>query len=217
MYSFWQSLGGVFLLELGDKTQLVALSLAARFNVGVVLAGILVATLAVHVLSVALGGCAGHMFPENWINFFAGLAFLGFGLWTLRGDCLDDGECGGRLCRSPFWVVTVTFFVAELGDKTMLGTMALATEGSILLVWLGSSLGMVLSDGLAIVAGRVAGQRLPERAVKLGASLVFFAFGGFKVFQGATTLPTWAWGLAAGSVAAMVVIFLRCSESGDRA
>lgn len=190
--AFWASLAVVFAAELGDKTQLVALSLASRYKVRVVLAGILCATLCVHLLSVALGGAAGHLLPDNWVGFIAGVAFVGFGLWTLRGDELSDGDdC--RKGRSPFWIVTITFFIAELGDKTMLSTMTMAAERSLFWTWIGSSLGMVLSDGLAILVGQVMGARLPERIVKTGAATLFLGFGAFKMLQSGVTLPVVVW------------------------
>jgi putative Ca2+/H+ antiporter (TMEM165/GDT1 family) len=92
----------IFLAELGDKTQLVALTLATRYNTRVVLAGIFVATLLVHVFSAALGNLAGDLLPTHWIQYLAGIAFVGFGLWTLRGDCLDGDDCGHQSRISPF-------------------------------------------------------------------------------------------------------------------
>ncbi|MBM4288083.1 MAG: TMEM165/GDT1 family protein [Deltaproteobacteria bacterium] len=188
MEAFWLSLSLIFLAELGDKTQLVALLLATRYTAGVVLAGIFVATLAVHALSVALGGATGHLLPQGWIYFFSGLAFIGFGWWTLRGDSLEEQDYRPSRFKSPFIIVFVTFFLAELGDKTMLGTVTLAAGRELLPVWLGSTLGMVLSDALAIVVGRILGKQLPERPVKIGAALIFVAFGLFYVFTGALAL-----------------------------
>jgi putative Ca2+/H+ antiporter (TMEM165/GDT1 family) len=126
--AFWAALVAVFIAELGDKTQLVALSMSTRFNWRVVMAGVFCATLAVHVVSTGLGGVCGELLNDrSWINYLAGLAFIGFGLWTLRGDSLDDDcECKGR---SPFWIVACTFFLAELGDKTMLSTAVVAAGG----------------------------------------------------------------------------------------
>lgn len=181
----------IFLAELGDKTQLVALCLATRFKAKVVLAGIFVATLLVHVVSVALGGGLGKLLPEGWIKLAAGIAFIGFGLWTLRGDSLSDEECENMQGRSPFLLVATTFFLAELGDKTMLSTVALATDKPLIPVWLGSTLGMVLSDGLAIIVGQILGTKLPERAIKIGAAVIFFGFGVFSVSQGAFMLPSY--------------------------
>jgi Ca2+/H+ antiporter, TMEM165/GDT1 family len=189
MEAFWLSLGLIFLAELGDKTQLVALLLATRFKAGVVLAGILVATLAVHALSVGLGGATGHFLPLPWIYLLSGLAFVGFGWWTWRGDTLDDEEnYSSRRFKSPFMIVFITFFLAELGDKTMLSTVTLAASQNLLPVWLGSTLGMVISDGLAIGVGRALGKQLPERAIKIGAAVIFLAFGLFYTMQGLTAL-----------------------------
>jgi putative Ca2+/H+ antiporter (TMEM165/GDT1 family) len=183
MEGFFLPLGLVFIAELGDKTQLVALTLATRFRAGVVLAGVLVATLVVHLLSVALGGLSGNFLSTAWIELLSGLAFIGFALWTIRGDQLDGEEKASRI-RSPFLIVTITFFLAELGDKTMLSTVTLAASYPLALVWIGSSLGMVLSDALAIWAGRVLGKQLPERAIKIGAAGIFFAFGLYYIIQG---------------------------------
>ncbi len=199
MQAFWTSLVMIFLAELGDKTQLVALSLATRYRARVVLAGIFTATLVVHVISVLLGSVVGELLPAGWVALLAGLAFIGFGAWTLRGDSLDDDECAGRKSLAPFWLVSITFFCAELGDKTMLSTVALATDYAILSVWLGSTAGMVLSDGLAIVVGQLLGAKLPERAVKIGAACIFFGFGLTKIVQGVQLLPLQA---IAGSITA---------------
>jgi putative Ca2+/H+ antiporter (TMEM165/GDT1 family) len=185
---FWLSLTLIFLAELGDKTQLVALMLATRFKAGVVLAGVFVATLLVHAFSVILGDLAGKLLPHGWIMVLSGLAFIVFAAWTWRGDRLDEDNQSPRRLTSPFMIVAVTFFLAELGDKTMLGTVTLATQYPLVQVWLGSTVGMVLSDALAIWVGQALGKRLPERAVKLGAAAIFLAFGLFSLFQGMTEL-----------------------------
>lgn len=185
MNSFWLALGLVFLAELGDKTQLVALLLATRFRATVVLIGIFAATLAVHALSVALGGAANHFLPLSWIYFFSGLAFIGFGWWTWRGDTLgDEDSYSNRRYSSPLVIVFITFFLAELGDKTMLSTVTLAASHDLVPVWLGSTLGMVISDGLAIWLGHYLGKQLPERSIKIGASIIFVCFGLFYSILG---------------------------------
>jgi Ca2+/H+ antiporter, TMEM165/GDT1 family len=188
MEAFLLSLGLIFVAELGDKTQLVALALATRFRASVVLAGILVATLLVHLLSVGIGGMTGTFLSRSWIELLSGLAFNGFGLWTLRGDELDNGQEAKQSLTSPFLIVTVTFFLAELGDKTMLGTVTLAASYSLIPVWLGSTLGMVASDGLAILIGQILGKKLPERIIKIGAAVIFFGFGFYYVGKGANEL-----------------------------
>jgi putative Ca2+/H+ antiporter (TMEM165/GDT1 family) len=182
------SLALIFLAELGDKTQLVALMLATRFKAGIVLAGVFVATLLVHAFSVILGDLAGKVLPHGWIMVLSGLAFIGFAAWTWCGDRLDEDNQRLRRLTSPFMIVAVTFFLAELGDKTMLSTVTLATQYPLVPVWLGSTAGMVLSDALAIWVGQALGKRLPERAVKLGAAVIFLAFGLFSLYQGASEL-----------------------------
>ncbi len=185
MHGFWLSLALIFVAELGDKTQLVALTLATRFQAGVVLAGVFVATLLVHAFSVVLGDLTSKVLPHQWIVLLSGLAFLAFGAWTLRGDRVHGEDGAVKKITSPFLIVSVTFFLAELGDKTMLGTVTLATQYPPVQVWLGSTLGMVLSDALAIWVGQALGQRLPERAVRLGAAGIFFAVGLFYLVQAA--------------------------------
>ena len=212
MEAFWLSMVMIFIAELGDKTQLVALCLATKYKATVVLAGIFVATLVVHVISVALGGGLGNLLPEAWIKLVAGIAFIGFGLWTLRGDKLDDEECQSIRSMSPFWLVATTFFLAELGDKTMLSTVALATDHPLIPVWIGSTLGMVLSDGLAIIVGRILGTKLPEKAIKIGAAIIFFGFGLFSGIQGAMNLPPYAWAIGLFATAFLLAAFFEIHE-----
>ena len=182
MTAFWISLLFVAIAEMGDKTQLVALAFATRYRATTVLGGVFVATLAVHLVSVFLGEMAGMALPLFWINLLAGLSFLAFGAWTLRGDTLDEEAELKPKRFGPFLTVAVTFFIAELGDKTMLTTITIASQQqSFIGVWLGSTLGMVVADGLAIIVGKVMGRRIPERAVKIIAAIVFFAAGLWRI------------------------------------
>lgn len=186
MTAFTLSLGVVFLAELGDKSQLMALAFASRHRAWVVLAGVTIATLIVHALSVALGSAAALALPTGAINVAAGLAFFGFAAWTIRGDRLGEDD-ERRAARAGRWaIVTVgsAFFLAELGDKTMLATVTLATTEEPLGTWLGSTVGMVLADALAIAAGAILGTRLPEGAIRLLSSAAFVAFGVLLVAEG---------------------------------
>lgn len=161
---------------MGDKTQLLTLAFAARLPVPYVLGGVLMGTLANHALAVGVGGAVLLVVPIRWVKIVAGLSFIGFGLWTVRGDRLSGNE--EKQFGHPLATVAVSFFLAEMGDKTQLTTAVLAAEAAALLpVWLGSSLGMVVADGLAIVVGVMLGRRLPERAIKIGATLLFVFFG----------------------------------------
>lgn len=179
MEAFWISLGVIFVAELGDKSQLMAMTFATRFKPWPVLAGITIATTAVHLVSVAVGGLIGDALPTTAISIVAGLAFLGFALWTLRGDELTEEEAqkAKRTTRSALIAVTVAFFLSELGDKTMLATITLATQHGWLGTWIGSTVGMVAADALAIVVGRMLGHHLPEKVIRYGAAAAFAVFG----------------------------------------
>jgi len=163
---------------MGDKTQLVALAFATRYAAQTVLLGVFGATLLVHLFSVGLGEIVGLTVPVFWVHVFAGLAFIAFGLWTLRGDELGDDDRLTERRWGPLMTVGTTFFLAELGDKTMLMTITLASQQhSFVGVWMGSTLGMVAADGLAIILGRVLGAQLPERLIKVGAGGIFLVTG----------------------------------------
>lgn len=182
MSAFWIALVFVLVAEMGDKTQLVALAFATRYPTKIVLAGVFGATLLIHLFSVLIGEAASLALPVFWIKLAAGLAFILFGLWTLRGDTLGEEEKLAESRFGPLMTVATTFFLAELGDKTMLATITIASQQqSFVGVWLGSTLGMVIADGLAIIVGRVMGKRLPERAIKYGATAVFILSGLFTL------------------------------------
>jgi putative Ca2+/H+ antiporter (TMEM165/GDT1 family) len=139
--AFWISLAVIFVAELGDKSQLMAMTFATRFKAWPVIAGITIATTAVHLVSVAVGGLIGDALPTTAISVVAGLAFLGFAAWTLRGDELTEEESSKaqRTTRNAIIAVTVAFFLSELGDKTMLATITLATQHGWLGTWIGST------------------------------------------------------------------------------
>lgn len=171
----------IFLAELGDKSQLLAMTFATRYRAWQVLLGISVATTGVHALSVALGFGVGSLLPAEWLGLLAGLAFLGFAGWTLRGDELTDSEQRKAVRRggSAILAITAAFLLAELGDKTMLATVTLATEHDWFGTWAGSTVGMVLADALAIGFGLLLGRRLPERVIRYAAAVLFAAFGAW--------------------------------------
>lgn len=172
----------IFVAELGDKSQLVGLWFSTRYRWWLVLAGVTTATLVVHLGSVAIGRAFGQVLPDRILLTLVGLAFIAFGLWSIRGDAATDGETTIRARRfsgiGGFGVITVSFFLSELGDKTQLATVSLAgNQASAIGVWLGSTLGMVLADAVAIGVGSIAGRRLPDRAIKVAAAILFFIFG----------------------------------------
>jgi len=177
--AFLVSFGVIFVAELGDKSQLMALAFATRYPVVPVLIGITGATALVHAVSVLIGAALGAAIPTTPITIVAALAFIAFGLWTLRGDRLTEEEQAraARPARNTVLAVGGVFFLAELGDKTMLATITLATDHGLFGTWLGSTLGMVAADGLAIIVGRQLGARLPDRAIRIAAAIAFFVFG----------------------------------------
>jgi putative Ca2+/H+ antiporter (TMEM165/GDT1 family) len=178
--------GVIFVAELGDKSQLMALTFATRYKAVPILIGITIATALVHAVSVIIGVVIGAALPTDAISIVAGIAFLGFAFWTYRGDELDDDEAAKaeRSNRSAIVAASVAFFLAELGDKTMLATITLATKEGAFGTWLGSTLGMVAADALAIVIGQQLGARLPERAIRIGATVAFVIFGVLLLAEG---------------------------------
>jgi putative Ca2+/H+ antiporter (TMEM165/GDT1 family) len=197
----------IFVAELGDKTQLVAMMFALRYRWWVVLSAIAVATAAVHVLSVAIGHYLGAALPTHLLGLLAGVMFVFFGLWTLRGDSLSDDEAARaeRATAPAFFVVASAFVLAELGDKTMLATVTLAADRDWVGVWIGSTLGMVVADGLAIIVGAVAGKHLPERAIQLGAAALFVLFGAYLILE--NVYPTASGVIIWSASVAIVLVF----------
>ena len=180
MESLLAALGLVFLAELGDKTQLVALGFGARYPLGPVLAGVVAGYAATNLLSVVIGGVLGATLPTRAIGICGGVLFLGFALWNLRSEGDEDGEDDAlRAVDSRSVVLPIAFamFIAELGDKTMLATATLAAQGSPVLTWIGATIGICLSGAVGVLVGRSVGARLPERAIQLGSSLLFAVFG----------------------------------------
>ena len=175
----------IFIAEMGDKTQLVAMMFALRYRWWVVLAAITAATTLVHVFSVAIGHYLGAALPTHLLGILAGAMFVFFGLWTLRGDSLSDEEASKtqKATAPAFFVVCSAFFLAELGDKTMLATITLAADHNWLGVWVGSTVGMVVADGLASIVGAVAGKHLPERLIQIVAAGLFLLFGFYLLLE----------------------------------
>jgi Ca2+/H+ antiporter, TMEM165/GDT1 family len=188
LYAFLLSTAVIFVAELGDKSQLMAMTFAARYRARDVLIGITVATAIVHLASVGIGYAIGDAFADyqGVISVVAGVAFLAFGAWTLRGDELTDAEAdkARRSQGAAILAVGLAFFLAELGDKTMLATITLATQEGWLGTWIGSTLGMVAADALAIVVGAVLGKKLPEKVIKYGAAGLFVLFGVVLIVDG---------------------------------
>lgn len=184
--AFALSFGVILLAELGDKSQLMALAFATRYRAGTVLVAVSIATLVVHAGSVLLGRAFALALPTQAIQVVAGLAFFVFAAWTLRGDSLGAAEEGraNKVGRWALLTIGSAFFLAELGDKTMLATVTLATTEEPIGTWLGSTAGMVVADAIAIALGAILGSRLPDRAIKVFAALAFVVFGAVLIAEG---------------------------------
>ena len=187
MIALWSSFIVVALAEMGDKTQLVALTLAARYRrPWTVMLGILLATVVNHALAASLGGWVADVLPRSWLAWTLGLGFIAFGFWTL----VPDGAAapGGQPRRGPLLTSAVVFFVAEMGDKTQLATLALGARfDSTVMVTAGTTLGMLVADGLAVFAGDRLTAIVPMRTLRWIAAALFFAFGAIAIV-GATRI-----------------------------
>ncbi|HEY5275031.1 MAG TPA: TMEM165/GDT1 family protein [Coriobacteriia bacterium] len=208
IYAFAVATILIALAELGDKTQLLALALACRYKAWQVIVGIFFATLAIHLLSTIVGQLVGDVIPRFWLSLVTGLLFIGFGVWTLRGDSETDEEAPPARF-GPIVTVGIAFFLAELGDKTQIMTISIAADPAAVLrafgaagpaitdalrsvgltaqgldaaqtfwgVWLGSTVGMMIADGIAILVGAVLGKKLPERLITRISGWIFILFG----------------------------------------
>jgi len=172
----------VALAEIGDKTQLLSFVLAARLRrPWAILAGILVATLANHALAGAFGNWIATVVPRPALIIGVGVLFIGFGLWTLRPDRLEDDPQIHR--AGAFVTALVAFFLAEMGDKTQIATVALAARFDALVqVVLGTTLGMMIANAPAVWLGDQLADRIPMRAVRITAAVLFIAFGILTLF-----------------------------------
>ena len=182
MTAFLTSLAFVVLAEMGDKTQLLAMAFASRIRWQTVMWGVFIATAANHFLAVLAGNYLTHIIPMQWIKIAAALSFIGFGLWTIKGDELEGED--RRFNFGPFWTVAIAFFLAEMGDKTQLTTVALAADfNTVIPVWAGTTLGMVIADAIGIIVGIVLNKKLPEKQVKWFAAITFILFGLWGLYE----------------------------------
>lgn len=206
----------VVLAEMGDKTQLLAMAFASRYRWQTVLWAIFAATLVNHFMAVVAGSYLTRFVPINYVQIAASASFILFGLWTLRGDTLKGED--RRFNFSPFWTVAVAFFLAEMGDKTQLATVALATKyNNIIVVWLGTTTAMIIADAIGIIIGIVLGKKIPERFVKWFAAVTFMFFGVIGLREGLPnymlTAPIMAAGMAV--IALLIILAVRMTGPGN--
>jgi putative Ca2+/H+ antiporter (TMEM165/GDT1 family) len=173
------STGVVALAEMGDKTQLLAFLLAARFKKPVpIILGILLATIVNHGFAGALGAWITTLLSPNALGWILGISFIAMAIWTLKPDEIEEDEAkiAGRF--GVFGATTITFFLAEMGDKTQIATVALAANySSVLLVVIGTTLGMMIADVPAVFIGTKFAQKVSMKLVHGIAAAVFAILG----------------------------------------
>jgi len=167
----------VAVAEIGDKTQLLSFVLAARLRQPwAIIAGIFVATVANHALAGSVGAWLAHLAGPSVMLWVTGLLFIGFGLWALHPDALDDDPTIHR--AGAFITALIAFFLAEMGDKTQLATVALAARfDSLAAVVAGTTLGMMLANVPAVFVGEKLAAHLPMKAIRLAAAGLFIVTG----------------------------------------
>lgn len=178
MEGFWASLGLVAVAEIGDKTQLLSFVLATRFRghaVAIVM-GIFLATVANHLLAASVGNWVASVLPPELLRWALGLGFLAFAVWALVPDRLD-GDAIRISARGAFLTAAGLFFLAEMGDKTQLVTVALGAQyGSLLAVSAGTTLGMMVANVPAVLLGERLAQRYPLQRMRFVAAALFALF-----------------------------------------
>lgn len=180
------SAGTVALAEIGDKTQLLALLLAARFRRPLpIIIGILVATLLNHALAAWVGALVAHWLTPQVLRWFVAGSFLAIALWSLKPDTLDEST--SLPVHGAFVATVLAFFLAEIGDKTQIATVLLAAKYSPLWqVIAGTTVGMLLANVPVVVLGARFAHRLPLRAARIAAALLFLSLGVWVLFWGAS-------------------------------
>lgn len=174
----------IFVAEMGDKTQILAMAFATRYAVKKVLLGIFIGAFLNHGLAVLLGSYLSRLIPVATLQVIAGFAFVGFALWTLKAEDESDEKHKSMSKLGPVITVALAFFIGELGDKTQLTAITMAADAKApIAILAGTVLGMVVTGGLGIFVGRKLGDKLPDLAIKLIASAVFLFFGITKLYN----------------------------------
>ncbi len=180
--------GVMFIAELGDKTQLLALGFGARYRLRTVAIGLLLGYAAAGAVATIVGGVLGAALPERPIALASGILFLGFGLLALRRpgnddiddkDDKDDGDSNDRVITASTVIASIalTIAVGEMGDKTQLATAALAARSNPLATWFGSTLGEVAAGMIGAIAGQRLGTRLNPNVLRYASAALFAVFG----------------------------------------
>ena len=175
----------VALAEIGDKTQLLALILAARFRKPwPIIAGIIAATLANHAAAGAVGAWFSTFFSAATLHWILAASFAATALWTLIPDKMDDDEASSARRFGPFLTTLIAFFIAEIGDKTQVATVMLAAQyPHLIMVIIGTTLGMLIANVPVVLAGNFAAEKLPLTLIRRLASAAFFVLAAVAVYS----------------------------------
>lgn len=175
--------GVVFVAELGDKTQLLAMSFGARHSLRQVVLGLFVGYGAAGVIAVVVGGMLGAALPRRPIEIVGGVIFIGFGIMALRTDHAEDDSSDNAVFVRSSVVASIglSILIAEMGDKTQIATATLAAQASPLGTWIGATLGEVSSGMIGALAGTMIGDRISPRRLQIVSALLFVSFGVFML------------------------------------
>ncbi|MDR1195273.1 MAG: TMEM165/GDT1 family protein [Endomicrobium sp.] len=168
----------IFIAEMGDKTQLMAMTFTARFKASQVILAISAATIFNNLIAVTAGSLLSGAFSLSVIKIAAYALFILFGFWTLYGN--DDGKTGAekKVFINPFFTVAIFFCISEFGDKTQIAAMTLAMNyGTPFIVLAGASAGMICANLIGITIGVVLGKKVPAKIMKWASALIFIIFG----------------------------------------
>lgn len=172
----------IFAAEMGDKTQILAMTFATRYKVKEVLLGVMIGAALNHGIAIILGVYLSTLIPMNTVQLIAAAAFIGFGLWTLKKDD-DEDEEETKNNYGPVITVAMAFFIGELGDKTQLAAMTLGTSAKYpVFILMGTVLGMIATSGMGIYLGSKLGEKIPEHVIKFASAGIFIFFGVLKLF-----------------------------------
>jgi putative Ca2+/H+ antiporter (TMEM165/GDT1 family) len=183
MEAFLVSITSVAIAEMGDRTQLLSLVLAARYRKPwAILAGVLLATLANHALAGIIGVWFGEFLSPAWLDSVVGVSMIAMAVWVLKPDALEGASPANR--RGAFVATLIAFFIAEIGDKTQIATVALAAGYSNLgAVVAGTTCGMLLANTPVVFLGKAFATRLPLKAIHYGASCLFAVLGAVFIIR----------------------------------
>ena len=185
MEAFFASTAVVALAEIGDKTMLLAIVLAARLRAPVaILLGILVATLANHALAALVGSQVAGLIDAPWFRIAVALSFIAMAAWTLVPDEFDDDDDSVAHRGSAFLTTLVAFFIVEMGDKTQVATIALGAQyHSVLVVAAGTTLGMMLANTPAVFLGEKLVEKVSLKLTRTLAALLFLVLGLWQLVE----------------------------------